>query len=51
MLTPAFGHAPTVILGPGELAQCHQTDEYCLVPRIEQAVDLYEELVARWEKA
>jgi succinyl-diaminopimelate desuccinylase len=51
MLTPAFGNAPTVILGPGELAQCHQTDEYCLVSRIEQAVDLYQELAARWGRA
>jgi succinyl-diaminopimelate desuccinylase len=51
VLTPAFGNAPTVILGPGELAQCHQTDEYCLASRIEQAVDLYQDLAARWSQA
>ena len=26
-LTPAYGDAPTVIWGPGEAAQAHQTDE------------------------
>jgi len=47
-LTPAYGGAPTVILGPGELALAHQTDEYCLVERIAQAVDLYVEIARRW---
>ncbi len=47
-LTPALGQVPTVILGPGELALAHQTDEYCLVPRIEEAVALYRELARRW---
>ncbi len=50
MLTPALGGVPTVILGPGELAQAHQTDEYCLVSRVREAVDLYRELVARWTR-
>ena len=30
-LTPAFGNPPTIILGPGEAAKAHQTDEYCSV--------------------
>lgn len=47
-LTPAYGGAPTVILGPGELGLAHQTDEYCLVERIAQAVDLYVEIARRW---
>lgn len=47
-LTPALGGPPTVILGPGELALAHQTDEWCLVSRIEQAVALYRELALRW---
>jgi succinyl-diaminopimelate desuccinylase len=47
-LKPAFADAPTVVIGPGELALAHQTDEYCLVERIEQAVGLYEELARRW---
>jgi succinyl-diaminopimelate desuccinylase len=47
-LTPALGGVPTVILGPGELHLAHQTDEWCLVARIEEAAELYRELVARW---
>jgi succinyl-diaminopimelate desuccinylase len=48
VLTPAYGNAPTVILGPGEMGMAHQTDEYCLVRRLEEAVDLYEEIARRW---
>jgi succinyl-diaminopimelate desuccinylase len=48
LLTPAFGGPPTVILGPGEPGLAHQTDEYCLVERIERAVELYSEIALRW---
>jgi succinyl-diaminopimelate desuccinylase len=37
-----------VILGPGELTLAHQTDEYCLVSRIEEATELYSQLIRRW---
>jgi succinyl-diaminopimelate desuccinylase len=47
-LTPAYGGAPTVILGPGELALAHQTDEYCEIARLEQAVEIFTELTRRW---
>ena len=47
-LTPAYGGAPTVILGPGELTVAHQTDEYCELTRLEQAVDVFTELTRRW---
>ena len=47
-LTPFFGGAPTVILGPGELALAHQTDEYCLLERIEQAVEIFTDITRRW---
>jgi succinyl-diaminopimelate desuccinylase len=47
-LTAAMGNAPTVILGPGETALAHQTDEWCSLDRIEQAVELYVELARRW---
>lgn len=47
-LTPAYGGVPTVILGPGETAMAHQTDEYCVVERIGQAVDAYIEIATRW---
>jgi len=48
VLTPAMGDAPTVIIGPGEIELMHRTDEYCLVERLEQAVDIYGELIRRW---
>jgi succinyl-diaminopimelate desuccinylase len=47
-LTPAFGGPPTVILGPGEAAKAHQTDEYCSVARIREATDIYSRIAARW---
>jgi succinyl-diaminopimelate desuccinylase len=43
-----LGAPPTVILGPGELALAHQTDEYCLVSNIEQATELYSRLARDW---
>lgn len=48
VLTPAMGNPPTVILGPGEAAQAHQTDEYCVVDRISEAVAIYESIIAEW---
>ena len=34
VLTAAFGHPPTLIMGPGPMALAHQTDEYAEVARI-----------------
>ncbi len=48
VLTPAFGGVPTLVLGPGEAAMAHKTDEYCLVSRIHQAVELYGAIASRW---
>lgn len=48
VLTPAFGGIPTVVLGPGEMALCHQTDEHCRVDRIEQAVAAYVAVARLW---
>lgn len=47
-LTPAFGNPPTIILGPGEAAKAHQTDEHCSVQRIREATDIYSKLAAKW---
>jgi succinyl-diaminopimelate desuccinylase len=47
-LTPAMGNAPTVILGPGEPQMAHQTDEYCLIERIDQAREAFETITRRW---
>jgi succinyl-diaminopimelate desuccinylase len=47
-LNRAYNDPPTVILGPGEPQMAHQTDEYCVIERIDQAVAAYEELIRRW---
>jgi len=47
-LKPAMGNPPAVILGPGEPALAHQTDEYCLIARIEEAEAIYSEVIVRW---
>lgn len=47
-LTPAYGGIPTVILGPGPAHMAHQTDEYCEVARIEEAVAISERVIDGW---
>jgi succinyl-diaminopimelate desuccinylase len=48
VLVPALGGAPTVILGPGEPKQAHQTDEWCSVERIRQATEIYRQMIIDW---
>lgn len=48
VLTPALGHPPTLILGPGEPTMAHKTDEYCHVSKIEEAVEAYTAIVQHW---
>lgn len=47
-LSPAYAGPPTIILGPGEPQLAHQTDEYCYVARIEQAVLAYRQIIQQW---
>lgn len=47
-LTRVYGDPPTVILGPGEPQLAHQTDEYCHVHRIEQAVLAFRQIITEW---
>ena len=47
-LSRAYNDPPTVILGPGEPQMAHQTDEYCVLNRIEQSVAAYQEIIRRW---
>lgn len=49
VLKPAYGDVPTVILGPGETQMAHRTDEYCWVTKIEEAVELYRDIVIDWQ--
>ncbi|MGK3113682.1 M20 family metallopeptidase [Candidatus Pantoea formicae] len=48
LLLPALGNPPCVILGPGEPAMAHQTDEYCLLSRLAEAEVLYAQLIEDW---
>ncbi len=43
-----LGMPPVVILGPGEAAMAHQTDEYCRVDRIHEARALFTDLIDDW---
>jgi succinyl-diaminopimelate desuccinylase len=47
-LKPGMGNPPTIILGPGEPAMAHQTDEWCSIKRIEEAESIFSELIVRW---
>jgi len=47
-LTPVLGNPPTIILGPGDPAMAHKTDEFCHVARIEEAVDAYFQIGKNW---
>jgi succinyl-diaminopimelate desuccinylase len=48
VLKPGMGNPPTVILGPGEPALAHQTDEFCSIARIEEAEAIYSDIIRRW---
>ncbi len=47
-LKRGFGGPPAVVLGPGEPALAHQTDEWCSMERIGQSVELFRALMQRW---
>jgi succinyl-diaminopimelate desuccinylase len=47
-LTPAYGTPPTVICGPGDADQAHQTDESCSVELLDAAADGIFEIARRW---
>jgi succinyl-diaminopimelate desuccinylase len=48
VLNAVYRDVPICVLGPGEPQLAHQTDEYCLVDRVEQSVDMYAELLRDW---
>jgi succinyl-diaminopimelate desuccinylase len=47
-LRKVYNGAPTLVLGPGEAAMAHQTDEYCNMERIRQSVEIYEAIIQDW---
>ena len=48
VLTSAMNNPPTLILGPGEPSQAHQTNEYCEVEKIGRAAQYYLEIALDW---
>ena len=48
VLNAVYRDVPICVLGPGEPQLAHQTDEYCLVDRVEQSVSIYTELIREW---
>ena len=47
-LRAAYGGVPTIILGPGEPAMAHQTDESCPVTHIDAATTIYQRIAEKW---
>ena len=47
-LLKVYAGAPTIVLGPGEPQMAHQTDEWCSMERIRQAVAMYEAIIKDW---
>jgi succinyl-diaminopimelate desuccinylase len=48
VLNAVYRDIPICVLGPGEAQLAHQTDEYCLVDRIDQSVAMYADLIRAW---
>ena len=44
-LAGACGQPPTILLGPGEPSQAHQTDEFVFARRIEDALKIYRKIL------
>lgn len=49
VLLPAMGNPPAVILGPGLPGQAHQTDEFCVADKIQEAAELYLAIGREWQ--
>ena len=45
VLQAHYGGVPTIILGPGEPSMAHQTDEYCSIEKLIEAVSIYKNII------
>jgi len=45
VLQAYYGGVPCIILGPGEPGMAHQTDEFCSIEKIKQAVSNYKNII------
>jgi len=50
VLQAYYGGVPTVIMGPGEPGMAHQTDEYCSINKIRQALSNYKAIIRNTRK-
>jgi succinyl-diaminopimelate desuccinylase len=48
VLQRLYQGAPTIILGPGQPEMAHQTDEFCYISKLEEAVKIYSEIITKW---
>jgi succinyl-diaminopimelate desuccinylase len=48
VLQQLYGRVPTVILGPGQPEMAHQTDEFCHVNKIKEAINIYKQIIKNW---
>ena len=48
VLQRVYNMVPTIVLGPGQPEMAHQTDEYCYILKLEQAVDFYKNIIIKW---
>lgn len=47
VLQQLYNGIPTIILGPGQPEMAHQTDEFCYVGKIEEAVGIYKNIILK----
>ncbi|HPE74881.1 MAG TPA: M20 family metallopeptidase [Draconibacterium sp.] len=47
VLQPAYSGVSTIILGPGQPEMAHQTDEFCYTDKLEQAVEIYKNIILK----
>ncbi|MEQ9124490.1 MAG: M20/M25/M40 family metallo-hydrolase, partial [Alphaproteobacteria bacterium] len=43
-----MGDIPTVVCGPGDIAQAHKPDEFIALDQLDKAGEFFERLVDRW---
>ncbi len=48
VLQRLYGGVPAIILGPGQQEMAHQTDEFCYVSKLEEAVEIYYKIITKW---
>lgn len=48
VLQKFYNGVPTLIMGPGQPEMAHQTDEFCYTQKLEDAVNLYKEIILKW---